>query len=418
MSTLRRFLKGSVGAGVAVGARGIGAVVLNKLLAVYGGPGGLTLLAHFQNLLGLFTTLPGEGINVGITKYLAPLRAGSGRYRAWLGAGVLLNAGALLLGMGLLLLRPGLLAELLGPGLALRLGFGVGIVMLVSYALLQTLLLAAGRLRHYVLLTVWLSGLSVAAVAMVLLRGGSAGMALLVYLLAQGSVAVPALWLAFRSGLVHRWRSKMSVVALRGLGRFLLMAVSLLLFGKAVDFAVRDLLITRYGLARTDLWQAVVKLSDNYTMVFSAVVSSVYYPRLAALVGQPDAMRRYVRTVLLLLAPVLAAGLGFIYLLQSWLLPLLFEPRFLAARPLLAPQLIGDWAKFLSWVLLYQLTARAQVGRYVAVQMGAATLYVGILAVLLPRYQLLGATLTHAVHYCLLLMACAVYFRADWRPSA
>ncbi|MBC6609497.1 hypothetical protein H8B15_01100 [Hymenobacter sp. BT507] len=418
MSTLQRFLRGSAGAGVAVAARGVGAVVLNKLLAVYGGPGGLTLLAHFQNLLSLFTTLPGEGVNVGITKYLAPLRAGSGRYRAWLGAGVLLNAGTLLLGMALLLLRPALLTELLGTGLKLRLGFGVGVVLLVSYALLQTLLLAAGRLRNYVLLTVLLSAMSVAAVAVVLLRGGSAGEALLTYQLAQGSMAVPALALAFRGGLVHRWRGRMSAAALRGLGRFLLMAVSLLLFGKAVDFAVRDLLIARYGLARTDLWQAVAKLSDNYTMVFSAVISSVYYPRLAALVGQPAAMRRYVRTVLFLLAPVLAVCLSLIYLLQSWLLPLLFEPRFLAARPLLAPQLLGDWAKFLSWLLLYQLTARAQVGRYVVVQMGAAALYVSILAILLPRYQLLGATLTHAVHYCLLLVACAVYFRADWRPSA
>lgn len=417
MSTLRSFLRGSAGSGVAVVARGVGAVVLNKLLAVYGGPGGLTLLAHFQNLLGLFTTLPGEGVNVGIIKYLAPLRAGSGRYRAWLGAGAVLNAVALLLGLGLLLLRPALLIELLGPSLGLRLGFGLGISLLIGYALLQTVLLAAGRLRAYVQLTVMLSLLSVAAAATVLLCGGLVGTALLAYLVAQGSLVGPALWLAVRAGLVRRGWGRVSPAALRGLGRFLLMAVSLLLFGKAVDFALRDLLMTRYGLARTDLWQAVAKLSDNYTMVFSAVMSSVYYPRLAALVGEPSALRRYVRTVVWLLAPLLAVGLCLVYLLSDWLLPLLFDPRFLTAKPLLIPQLLGDWAKFLSWLFLFQFTARAQVGHYVAVQAGSAVLYVSLLAILLPRYQLLGVTLAHAMHYSLLLIACAVYFRADWRSS-
>ena len=99
-----RFLRGAFSSGLAVGARTAGALLLNKLLAVYGGPSGLTLLAHFQNLMALFTTLPNEGVHVGIVKYLAPLRAGSGRYRAWVGAGLVLNGLALLLGTGALVL--------------------------------------------------------------------------------------------------------------------------------------------------------------------------------------------------------------------------------------------------------------------------------------------------------------------------
>jgi PST family polysaccharide transporter len=93
-AVLGRFLRGSLGSGVAVLARAAGALVLNKLLAIYGGAGGLTLLAHFQNLMALFTTLPNDGVHVGLVKYLAPLRAGTGRYRAWLGAGIGLNAAA------------------------------------------------------------------------------------------------------------------------------------------------------------------------------------------------------------------------------------------------------------------------------------------------------------------------------------
>jgi polysaccharide transporter, PST family len=414
-AVLGRFLRGSMGSAVAVGARTGGALLLNKLLAVYGGPGGLTLLAHFQNLMALFTTLPNDGVHVGAVKYLAPLRAGSGRYRAWLGAGLVLNGGAVLLSAALLLLLPGPLVSVFGAGWGWLGLFLLGLGLLVGHALVVTVLLAAGRLRAYVGLTVLLSALGPAAVGAVLYLGGSVATALLGYLLAQGLTLLPAAGVAARAGLLPILRGPVSRAALRGLGRFLLMALSVLLFSKAVDFSLRELLIRQFGLAATDLWQAVAKLSDNYTMVFSALMSSVYYPRLAALSGRPRERARFVRTVLALLAPALAVGLGLLWLLRGWLLPLLFEPRFATAGFLLAPQLLADWLKLLTWVLLFLLTAQARVGRYVLVQAASAVVLGGWLALLLPRYGLLGAPLAQAARYGLLLGWGLWYFRRDIR---
>ncbi|RSK50271.1 MATE family efflux transporter [Hymenobacter rigui] len=409
-TVLGRLLRGSLGSGVAVGARTAGALVLNKLLAVYGGPGGLTLLAHFQNLMALFTTLPNDGVHVGTVKYLASLRPGSGRYRAWLGAGVVLNGAALVLSALLLAGGRGPLVGVFAAGWGWLTLFVVGLGLLLGHAFVVTVLLAAGRLRAYVGLTVLLSVLGPAAVAAVLGLGGSVPTALLAYLLAQGLTLGPAAWVAGRAGLLPRLRGAVSRPALRGLGRFLLMALSVLLFSKAVDFSLRELLIRQFGLAVTDLWQAVAKLSDNYTMVFSALMSSVYYPRLAALSSRPRERAQLVRTVLTVLAPGLALGLGLLWLLRGWLLPLLFEPRFAAAGFLLAPQLVADWAKFLNWILLFLLTAQARVGRYVLVQAVSALVLAALLALLLPRYGLLGAPLAQAARYGLLLLWGLWYF--------
>ncbi|MCA8830717.1 MATE family efflux transporter [Hymenobacter pini] len=416
-AVLGRLLRGTAGSGVAVAARTAGALVLNKLLAVYGGSGGLTLLAHFQNLMALFTTLPNDGVHVGMVKYLAPLRPGSGRYRAWLGAGVALNLLALIVSAMLLLAWPGPLVGVFGQGGGWLALFGLGLLLLVGHAFVVTVLLAQGKLSAYVLLTVLLSATGPLAVAAVLAGWGSVPTALLAYLLAQGLTLVPAVWLAGRAGLLPRLRGRVSRVALRGLGRFLLMALSIVFFSKVVDFSLREVLIRQFGLATTDLWQAVAKLSDNYTMVFSALMSSVYYPRLAALSARPLERARLVRTVLALLAPVVAVGLGGLWLLRGWLLPLLFEPRFAAAEFLLAPQLLADWAKFLTWVLLFLLTAQARVGRYVAVQAASAVVLALLLAVLLPRYGLLGAPLAQAARYGVLLLWCLWYFRRDMRAG-
>ena len=417
VTVLGRFLRGSLGSMLGIGARTGGALLLNKLLALYGGPGGLTLLAHFQNLMALFTVLPNDGVHVGVVKYLAPLRPGSGRYQAWFGAGVILNLVGLLLGGLALLLAPGPLVGAFQHTGGWSFWFLLGIGLLSANALLGSVLLAAGQLRAYVWLTVALSFLGVSGVGVALTLAWPVEQVLLTYLLAQSLTLVPMVVACWRLGLLPQANGRISKAALRGLGRFLLMASSLLLFSAAVNFAVREVLIARFGLAQTDLWQAVAKISDNYTMVFTALMSSVYYPRLAALSTQPTAQRAYVRTVISLLAPVLAVGLGLIYVLRNWLLPFLFDQQFAAASYLFAPQLLGDWAKFLTWILLFLLTAQAQVGRYVAVQAASAVLYVALLQGLLPRYGLLGAPLAHAARFGLLLVLCGGYFRAYLRRS-
>ena len=402
----RGFVRGSLGAGGAVAARAAGALVVNKLFATYAPAGGLTHLAQFQNLMALFTTLPSDGVNLGLVKYLAPLRPGSPRYRLWLGAAAALHAAALLVG---------------GVGLALRgtLGWGslavflLGIVLLTGQGLLGAALLAAGRLRASISLSVLVAVLSTGAVAAALGRHWPLQGVLLAYLVAQGLTLVPALGLAARAGLLRglRPRAAFSRLAVRRLSQFLLMAISTLVFGKAVDYGLREYLLATFGPARTDWWQAVAKLSDNYTMVFGAVMSSVFYPRLAALTGQPRAARGYVRGILALLAPVLALGLALLYAGRSWLLPLLFAPRLLGAQAFLAPQLLGDWAKFLSWLFIFQLTAQARTGAYVAVQAASAVVFAGLLVVLLPRLGLGGAVWAHAARYGLLLLACGLWER-------
>ena len=400
------FVRGSLGTGVAVVARAAGALIINKLFATYAPAGGLTLLAQFQNLMALFTAMPNDGVQVGLVKYLAPLRPGSPRYRLWLGAAAVLNGAAVLAGAGVLAAW-----GLPGWGWGSLAAFVGGIALLTGQGLLGAALLAAGRLRAYLGLSVLLAGLGTGAVALGLLGHYSLRVVLLGYLLAQGLTLGPALGLAARAGLLRHWRvaAPVSRLALRRLSHFLLMAVSTLVFGKAVDYALRDHLLHTYGPARTDLWQVVAKLSDNYTMVFAAVMSSVFYPRLAALAGQPRAARAYLLGVLKLLAPVLAIGLGLLFVCRDWLLPLLFAPRLLGARAFLAPQLLGDWAKLLSWLFIFQLTASARTGPYVALQAASAVVFAGLLAVLLPRFGLEGAVLAHAGRYGLLLLACAAY---------
>jgi PST family polysaccharide transporter len=406
-------VRGAAGTGVAVAARAAGALLLNKLMAVYGGPGGLTQLAQFQNLMGLFGALPADGIQVGATARLAPLRPGSARYRAWLGAAALLTLGLVALA-GAVLLATNSAAWGAGPVLL----FALGMAAVALQALLSTALLAAGQRRAYVAQALVLSVLSTGAAGAALLLRQPLPWVLGGYLAGQALALLPTLGAARRAGLLRGLaRGRRSPAAVRGLLRFVLMALGTLLFGRAVDYAVRDYLIRTFSPASTDLWQVVARLSDNYSLVVGAVLSTVFYPRLAALAAMPAQARRYLRSVLGLLAGGLAVGLGVIFALRDWLLPLLFAPRLLAARELLAPQLLGDWAKFLVWVFIYQLLARARPLPYLAVQAASAALYAALLAGLLPRLGLAGVVWAHAARFGVLLVACGVIQYSSSKPQ-
>lgn len=405
------FVRGSLGTSVALVARAGGALALNKLVALYGGLGGLTQLAQFQNLMALFGALPTDGVQVGATTRLAPLRPGSGRHRAWLGAALLLT-GLAVLGAGAVLLATGGAAW---PASQATL-FTVGMLLVTTQALLSTALLAAGRRAPYVGQAVAVGALGTAAVAATLAAGWPLRQVLLAYVGGQALTLPLAGWAAWRAGLLAggRW-FRPSRVAGRGLLPFLLMAAGSLVCGRAVDYGLRAWLMAHYAPARTDLWQAVAKLSDNYTLVVGAVLSTVFYPRLAALAATPAQARRYLEAVLGLLALVLAGALGLVYALRNVLLPLLFAPRLLAARELLAPQLLGDWAKFLAWVFLYYLLAKARPLPYLAMQAVGAVLYVATLLALVPHYGLHGVVWAYALYYTVLLGLCAGLYKWWWK---
>jgi PST family polysaccharide transporter len=404
------FVRGSLGTGVAIVARAAGALILNKLVALYGGLGGLTQLAQFQNLMALFGALPADGVQVGATTYLAPLRPGSGRHRAWLGAALSLTVAAVL-GAGGVLLATGGAAWPAGRAVL----FTVGMLLIITQALLSTALLAAGRRGPYVVQAVAISLFGTVAVAVALAAGWPLAQVLLAYLGGQ-AIAMPlAGWAAWRAALLSGWRWRWpSRAAGRGLLPFVLMAAGTLVSGRAIDYGLRAWLIAHFAPDRTDLWQAVAKLSDNYTLVMTAILNTVFYPRLAALKATPVQARHYLSAVLGLLAGGLALGLGLIYALRDVLLPLLFAPRLLAARELLAPQLIGDWAKFMAWVFLYYLLARARPLPYLAMQAIAAALYIVLVALFVGPFGLAGVVWAHALHYVLLLAICAAIYKWVW----
>lgn len=403
--------------GLSTVARAGSTLLINKLFAVYYGPNGITLLAHFQNLIALLTTLPNTGVNVGLIRHLAHQEPDSDEYRTYFWAGLWLNAASFLVAVLGFALFPDFFLERFtqGPiasGEGWKLGFALALFFLVLLQLFWlAVLLARQALRPYV----WLSFLtSFTSIAITWWAVGKVELvtALLLFLVGQSVSGVVGLVVLLQRKLIPAFKSQIPAAAWHNLGKFLIMALASLVGDKLVSFLVREIAIQQFSLYQTGLWQAVVKVSDSYTMVFVSVMGMVYYPKIASLLPKPAALRSYVRTVLLLLVPVVGVGLLLFGLLRDFFIRLLFQEEFLAARDLLDFQLLGDFFKMVSWIFSYLIAVQARVKLYVITELASGAVYVALVSWLLPVMGLEGLPLAHAVQYGLYLLFFLYWFRS------
>jgi PST family polysaccharide transporter len=188
------------------------------------------------------------------------------------------------------------------------------------------------------------------------------------------------------------------------LGEFVLMASSVLIFGKLTDFIIRDYAIQHFGLHLTGLWQSVVKISDNYMMLFINTVGIVYYPQISALIFDTDQLRIYLRDVIKIVLFVSITGLSLIYLFRQPVLIILFDRNFLPAEELMPFQLIGDFFCFLAYLLTYIISAQARTRTFIFLQAGSAIFYIGLVIFFTSMYGIEGIPVAHAARYGLLFL--------------
>ncbi|GGK65515.1 hypothetical protein GCM10011405_11900 [Rufibacter glacialis] len=414
---MRQFLGNSVWSGLSTVARAGSALVVNKLFAVYYGPQGITLLAHFQNLIALLTTLPNSGINVGLIRHLAQHEPQSQQYRAYFWIGLLLNAATFLAALGAIALFPAFFLErfandLLPQTSISTLGILLGLFVLLLLQLFWlAVLLAQQALRPYVYLSILTSimgiGITWWAVGRVELP-----QALVLFLTGQSISGVVGLGVVAYKGLLPKWQYAWTPKVSKDLGKFLLMALSTLVGAKLIDFLVREMAIQQFSLVETGLWQSVVKISDSYTLVYVSILGMVYYPKIASLLPQPQSLRDYVKSVFFLLVPALGVGLLFFWWQRDFFIRLLFHQEFLPARDLMDFQVLGDFFKMTAWVLSYIITVQARVKLYILTQLGSGLLYVALVAWLMPLLGVEGLPMAHTLRYGVYLVFHLYLFRS------
>ena len=405
------FLKNSVFGIISIGSRLLSSFFLNKIVAWYFGPAGIVQLAHFQNLVTFITLVPNDGINRGIIKYLAGASKQSPQFQTYFTAGFYLTL-ALFLGITTVLVSARTYFLPYFPASISWLGWLIGgTLFLVLQSFFNAVLLAHQKTGKLILANIFSA---IAVVSYVTWAAGKLPITsfLIGYLLVMGIVGLSTIPVSLQ-GLPKKqlFAFRVSGLAVQALSKYVLMAASVLLFTKGLEYYIRDYLIRHFSMEQTGLWQGVVRISDSYTALYAAVLAFAFYPKVAALLSQEHKLHVFVQQTLLLLIPGILTGLSLVYILQEYVFTWLLSARFKAAGIFLPFQLAGDFCKLLSWLLANLLVAQSKFKIAIAFEAISALFYFGFFHFFTSIYQMAGSPMAHFAHYLIFLLLNLFYFR-------
>lgn len=389
---MRSLLKALLTTGGATIVAQLLGLIVNKVLAVGIGAGGIGFYSLLRQAHDTATGLGGIGAG-GLVQGLAARQA-EARTRLWWGAIVLTIVGAAVAAIVLLAAdRP--IARLLFDrddavaASAVMLCAATALLGIV-YAMLASGVNAARAIAALALLGV--SGAAVTALlAWPVARLAQTHPPTLALLIGAPLVAqiVAAFFVLRRLGWLPG--SPRSAVARPGRAEFGYFAsffgfnMVLMAAGTACLLFVRAGLVHAEGLAAAGLFAAGWGLGMQSLSLVLSAFGTYIVPSLAA--GDAEARRRLLQDAATL---VLALSLPLLAGLVAWkplVLRALFSAEFLPAVGLLQWLLLGNWLKLLSWVLAVPFLATADLRRYLPLELAWYAVFAAGAAVALDRHQ-------------------------------
>jgi O-antigen/teichoic acid export membrane protein len=397
---------------MSIAAKSIARLVVNKIFAVYLGTPGIALLAHFQNLIGILTQLPNDGVNRGLSHLLQSSKNASEKSKLT-GAALTYNIILFSLMASIILIFNdyffGFFIHTIDEGY-FYLIFFLAVLVLIINLFLQAFILSLKNAAIYTLSNI----LGIALLLIIVYFGArtiSIEYALLAFGVGQAVSILVTLVIILQYKSAEGLSLYFSSRSFKKLSEFLLIVFSVLIFSKLVDFGVRHYAISEYGLKLAGLWQAVVKISDSYMSLFIATVGVVFYPQVSALVFDTDQLRNYIKDVLYIVVPVTVVGLILIYIFRIPILSILFTPDFEPAHYLMKFHLIGDFFGIISYLLIYIVSAQARTATFISLQFGSAVLYIALIAFFSSFYGIEALPLAHAGRFVIFFMVLTIINR-------
>ena len=382
---------------------------MNKIFAISFGAAGITLLAHFQNLMALLTLLPAEGVSKGIIIHLPK---GDQRNQSGLViTGILVALAIYAVSFGIIFIGRSWFfgpfnLDISGTQFYVLLFFGSALIL--TNAILLTVWQANLLFKNYALNTLAFFAFTTIA-ALWASTFNNLDWALITYCLGQASVILVTLTYLISKKLIIT--SSLNLVKANLFAKYLIMAGSSVLAGKLVSFLARDYSISQFGLETTGLWQAQVKFSDAIALVFMGAFGAVFLPTITRLLPNRADLRTYFLKTSVFIVSISGFGLVLIFLAKEWLFNTFYDSTFSGASTFYGYQLWSDWLYIVSALFGMVLLAHVKTLKFVVSQLFSGLVY---LIAIWFFTQILGLTiegmpLANFIRYMLYLIIVIVF---------
>lgn len=197
---------------------------------------------------------------------------------------------------------------------------------------------------------------------------------------------------------------------LKELSSYSLMAVVYGFVGPLVYLSIRNTIIDKIGLEQAGYWAAMERISANYLMFISTLLTVYFLPKLVLAKTNLETKKVFLsfyKTIL----PLFVLALALIYFLRFFIIKLLFSAEFTPVSTLFFWQLVGDVLKAASIILGYEFFAKKMTKAFILTElMSLAILYISSIY-FVNHFQIQGIVMAHAFTYAIYLVILVVFFR-------
>lgn len=216
--------------------------------------------------------------------------------------------------------------------------------------------------------------------------------------------------------------SNISFGQLKSFAPYASMALASTIAIPMITIVIRNYITTEVGIKEAGHWEAMQRLSDYYLMAIKSLIAFYLLPRFRE-IGTKTEFRKEVFYFYKKIMPAFGLALLLIYLLRSFLVPLVFSDAFKPTQDLFLWQLLGDFIKVLSLVLAYQFVVKKMFTHYIIIQTFLVVVMYLSSTYLIDVFGVQGAVIGHFVSYLMyygivLLLFGNSLFRVLSEPNA
>lgn len=375
-----------------------------KVIAVLVGPSGIALVGQLTNFSTIILTFATAGISGGITKYVSEFK----EEKTTLDFYIYDSLKLLIICTGICTIFLLIFSSFLSEKILLSREYGYVFVIfgvtLFFYSINTYLLAVINGFQNY-RLYIFISiiscivglGLSLLLVFMLGTKG-----ALINVVTSQSLTSwITIICVRKRNEYKIKWNkiiTRFGSHTVKNLLKFSLMTF-ISVFGLPVgQLLIRTYVINKYGLNDAGCWEGINKLSNMYLSIITTSFSLYYLPRFSEIKEVKD-MRKEILFAYKFIVPFLLILFVSIFLMKNVIIKILFSEEFFSMRSLFIWQLLGDFFKICSWLLVYLLSAKAKLLNYLLLEIPFSILFILFSYFCSEWFGITGVVMGYFVNY-------------------
>jgi O-antigen/teichoic acid export membrane protein len=393
----------------------ITAFVLSKVIAVILGPVGLGLMGQLSNFIAIVLVIAGGAINNGLVKYTAEYsKYEPQNIKYLLSTGFkIIVVSCVIVGGATMSFSCFLSEQILFDSkyFYIFLVFGLFLFLSTFNVLLLSVLNGLKDYRKYNYLNI-VGSLCNLFFSCILIYFFEIAGALISLVLNQSIICLLSIYQLRK----EVWFTKSNFLGktdkniLKLLYKFITLAIFSSLLGPIAQFIIRNFIIEKLSLKSAGLWESLNRISAMYLMFFSLTITTYYLPRFSEIIYKKELIIE-LKKIYFILIPVLVIVALSIYLFRENIIEILFSNSFSGASDLFLYQLIGDVVKICSWIIGFQLLAKAMIRVSIYTELGYNIVFVVLGLFFIDNFGLIGITYAYVISYIIYLCIMIVIFK-------